>query len=295
MLIQGGMISSGRRFTVSVVGAYWISCIRSFWKTTLPGVVAMFSPILNAVMSVMLIASRPLPRSRSSSRFLQAVDQVLAAAVDRGAQHFGVGQHEIRRRHRVDELARIEIDLARGLVVEPVDLLDRRLHPARGQQIALLDEVEDRVVAPRLVAEAAVAGRGLDHRLGLAAEHALRRCAATASGSRSTATSAPAPACAGSAIMPRRHLEEGGADRRAGRPCRSAVPSSPAGLARQEIGDEALAALGDLGHAARQLGRIGQLAVLGLGHGPPARFGRRTRAPAGARRSRSRSRCSNCC
>ena len=44
---------------------------------------------------------------------LQSVDQVLAAAFDRRAQHLGVGQHEIRRRHRVDELARVEIDLAR--------------------------------------------------------------------------------------------------------------------------------------------------------------------------------------
>ena len=81
----------------------------------------------NAAMSVMLIASRPLPRSRSSSRFLQPVDQVLAAALDRRAQHLRVGQHEIRRRDRVDELPRIEIDLARGVLVEPLDFADRAL------------------------------------------------------------------------------------------------------------------------------------------------------------------------
>jgi hypothetical protein len=46
------MINSGRRNTVSVVGAYWMSCINSFWKTTLPGVVATFSPSLNASRSV---------------------------------------------------------------------------------------------------------------------------------------------------------------------------------------------------------------------------------------------------
>ncbi len=41
MLTSGGTNSSGRRYTVSVDGAYWISCIRSFWKTTAPGVAAM--------------------------------------------------------------------------------------------------------------------------------------------------------------------------------------------------------------------------------------------------------------
>ena len=70
MLIQGGKISSGRFSTFSVVGVYWISCIRSFWYTTLPGVTAMFSPTLNA-SSVMLMRSLPLPRSRSASRLLR--------------------------------------------------------------------------------------------------------------------------------------------------------------------------------------------------------------------------------
>ena len=69
MLIQGGMISSGRFSTVSVVGAYWISSIRSLRNTTLPGVTAMFSPTLNFVSSVMRMRSWPLPRSRSASRF----------------------------------------------------------------------------------------------------------------------------------------------------------------------------------------------------------------------------------
>src|SRR5882724_9241942 len=36
------MTRSGRLKTVSVLGAYWISCINSFWNTTLPGVVATF-------------------------------------------------------------------------------------------------------------------------------------------------------------------------------------------------------------------------------------------------------------
>ena len=71
MLIQGGMISSGRLYTFFVLGWYWISCISSFWNTTLPGVVAMFLPILNALASVMLICSWPSPRSMSASRLFR--------------------------------------------------------------------------------------------------------------------------------------------------------------------------------------------------------------------------------
>ena len=164
---------------------------------------------------------------------LQPVQQVLAAAFDRRAQHLGIGHHEIRRRQRVDELARIEIDLARGALVEPFDLLDRALHPARGQQIALLDEVEQRVVAPRLVAKAAVLGGRLDDRLGLAAEKPLSSCAATAADSRSTATAAPAPAATGptSAAPSSRKMRRRSPS---GWPCRSRRrPPSPSWRARK--------------------------------------------------------------
>ena len=68
MLIHGGMISSGRRKTSCVAGWNWISCIRSVWNTTLPGVPATFLPSWNALSSVMLIRSCPSPFSRSASR-----------------------------------------------------------------------------------------------------------------------------------------------------------------------------------------------------------------------------------
>ncbi len=68
MLIHGGMTSSGRFATFAVVGSYWMSCSRSFWKTTLPGVVAMLTPSSKAFGSVIEILSWPLPRSMSSSR-----------------------------------------------------------------------------------------------------------------------------------------------------------------------------------------------------------------------------------
>ena len=47
MLIQGGKMTSGISWTVSVVGENWISWMISFWKITLPGAVATFTPISN--------------------------------------------------------------------------------------------------------------------------------------------------------------------------------------------------------------------------------------------------------
>ena len=58
-------MSRGRLNTVGVVGAYWISSINSFLKTTLPGVVARLRPTSNAVSSVMAIR----PRCASAIRF----------------------------------------------------------------------------------------------------------------------------------------------------------------------------------------------------------------------------------
>jgi hypothetical protein len=115
----------------------------------------------------------PLAALQVLEQVFQALHQVLAAAVDGGAQHFRIGQHEVARRHRVDELAGIEVDLARGLVVQTVDVLHGRLHPARGQQVRLLDEVEHLVVLPGDVLEAAVVLGRCDDGVGLLAHHAL--------------------------------------------------------------------------------------------------------------------------
>src|SRR5258708_3796347 len=62
------MMISGRLYTSPPVGWYWMSCIRSFWYTTLPGVVATFLPSLNALSSVIEMRSSPLPFSMSESR-----------------------------------------------------------------------------------------------------------------------------------------------------------------------------------------------------------------------------------
>ena len=64
--MHGGTISSGRSCTFAVVGAYWISWIRSFSNTTLPGVVATLRPTSNAVSSV--IDTRPRAKSCTNRR-----------------------------------------------------------------------------------------------------------------------------------------------------------------------------------------------------------------------------------
>ena len=70
MLIQGGMISSGRFSTLSVTGVYWMSCINSFWKITLPGVIARFLPTANFDASDWRILRLPPPASMSSASML---------------------------------------------------------------------------------------------------------------------------------------------------------------------------------------------------------------------------------
>ena len=104
---------------------------------------------------------------------VESVQQIRAAALQRGAQDLRIGRHEVAGRHRVDELTGVEIDLLLGLVVEALELVDRIDQPARGQQIGLLDEIEHGVVVPRRVPKAAVALFGLDHRLHRLPEQAL--------------------------------------------------------------------------------------------------------------------------
>jgi len=104
----------------------------------------------------------------------QAAHEIFAVLGQGRAQYFGVGQQEIGRRDRVGKLLGIKIEFRARLLVEAVDVGDRALQPARCQQIALLDEVEDFVLFPVGVAEALVARCGLDHGLDLFAQDAAR-------------------------------------------------------------------------------------------------------------------------
>ena len=68
-------------------------------------------------------------------KIVEAPDQILATGFERCSQDLRICHDEVRRRHGVDELPRIEIDLLRCLLVHPLNLVDGRLHPARGQQV----------------------------------------------------------------------------------------------------------------------------------------------------------------
>ena len=189
-------------------------------------------------------------------QMLQPLHQILAAGFQRLAQDLRVGHDEIARRHGIDELARIEIDLLRRLGVEPVHVADGGLHPAGAQQIGLLDEIEELVLLPGRIAEAAILGLGLDHRLAAIAGHALGR------GLPELHIVAPEidlglDQLGRIAHHPGRHLHEGLADiegvRHAGG---DRVDLLAGGLALQEFGHQALGLLGNPGHGPRQLHRI---------------------------------------
>ncbi len=105
----------------------------------------------------------------------EAAHQVLALALHRLAQNFGVGRNEIGRRHGVGELLRIKIHLAGGGLVQAIHLMHRVLYPARGQQIGLLNEIKDLIVFPLLAAKSFVTLAGRYQRFRPFAQHALRR------------------------------------------------------------------------------------------------------------------------
>ena len=180
MLIQGGTISSGRWWTCSVLGAYWISCISSFWNTTLPGEVATFLPTAKASSSLMLICRRPLPRSRSSSRCCRPSSRFWPPVSLALRSTAGLVSTKFDGATALDELAREEVDLVLLAPLEPRHVLDQPAQPARREQIGLLDVVEDQILAPGLVLEPPIAALGRDHRRGLLRPSCAAPCSARA-------------------------------------------------------------------------------------------------------------------
>ena len=106
---------------------------------------------------------------------LEAVEQALALGLLDPAHDRRIGRDEVARRDGVHVLTGVKVDLLLVARVEALDLADQALHPARGQQVGLLDIVEGELFLPGLVLEAPVAPLGRRHRLGLAADQALRR------------------------------------------------------------------------------------------------------------------------
>ena len=174
----------------------------------------------------------------------KALEQVLAAGLGGAPQHLRVGQEEVGRAHRVDELAGVEVHLLRRLLVHAVDVGRHVLEEPGGQEIGLPDEVEHLVLAPRLVLEAAVARVFGDDRLHLLAHHAPRGVLPEGEVVLPEAELRLHHA-GGVGHHPGRHLEKSGADI-------ERVGTGGAGafhrLAPEEVGHDPLAALRDLGH-----------------------------------------------
>src|SRR5947209_1246916 len=63
---------------------------------------------------------------------------------------------EVRGRDGIDELTRVEIDLASRAFIHALDVPDGRKDRLGGNEIALLDVVEDRVLGPIRVFESLV-------------------------------------------------------------------------------------------------------------------------------------------
>ena len=106
---------------------------------------------------------------------VQSVDQISPAAGDRLAQHEGVGGGEVTRRQRVDHLLGSELELGASTLVEVLGIRHQVDPRSSRQQVGLLDQVEDRVLVPRCVVEAAIVARGRHHRCHVLAEHLLHR------------------------------------------------------------------------------------------------------------------------
>ena len=108
---------------------------------------------------------------------MHAAHQIVGVAGERFAQQFGIGQHEIRRRQRVGDLPHVELGFLLGVRIEVGGVADQLVGPARGEQISLLEEIEELVRGPLRIGEALVVGRGRgDRRRRFAGEPLGRRC-----------------------------------------------------------------------------------------------------------------------
>ena len=176
MLIHGGMISSGRCHCFFVDGSYWIS----WMQVVLEHDLARRGGDVDAELEGLRVGHRDLELAVAALDVVEQVvagrlHEVLAAGADRLAEHLGIGQREVRRRQRVDVLAREEVDLLLGVLGQALDAADLVVQPARGDQVRLLDVVEQEVLVPVLVLEALVALRRLDDGLGGRAHHLQHR------------------------------------------------------------------------------------------------------------------------
>ena len=228
--------------------------------TTLPGETPMFSPTLKASMSVILMLQLALAPLQVAQQVVQALQQVLAAGLGGLAQHLGIGQQEVATgsSHRRTAARRNPPSApSSGPARRPASTTSCTKR-AR-QQVGLLDEVEDLVLLPGVVLEAAVGRRPRRSPARPPCPSCAARCSARASCSPARSRAGPAISRAGLAISRAVISMNALADvQRIGRVLLVR-------LALQPLADDALGAFGDVGHRATDLRRVGQLEPGGFG------------------------------
>src|ERR1035437_6179246 len=153
LLIIGGTISSGQRYTFSVTGWYWMSSNCSHECTTPPGVTARSRPTSNA--SAATIDGTRGGGGQVRDEGAQATHHALAACVDERLGRDRAEQRVVARRGRGDQVAEKE---SQPRIVAPAELgagqqrLGRR---ARGQ-VSLDAALEPGIAGPGRIGETAI-------------------------------------------------------------------------------------------------------------------------------------------
>ena len=119
--------------------------------------------------------SSPLPASMSSASICMPRTRLAPFCFSGLAEQLRVGRQEIRRRERAGDLLDVEARLVARVRRRGLGLLDQSLGPARGDEIGLLEEIEEGVLAPFGVAGSACPSVGRDDRLGCSPWTRLQR------------------------------------------------------------------------------------------------------------------------
>ena len=141
-------MSSGRCRTVSVVGAYWMSSMRSFAQNDLAGCrghVAAELQLGRIALADFQIAFADLDVFREQ---LHTAQQVLAVLGKRLLQKDGVSGDEIRRRRRARDLPHPEFCLVFRQSIDAIAARNDIGGPMGRQRMRLAEKIEQRAVAP---------------------------------------------------------------------------------------------------------------------------------------------------
>src|SRR6266496_2368343 len=123
---------------------------------------------------------------------LHALDQVLPTARNRFVDDLRIGEAEVGGADGIQALAQQESQLVPLPLIQALDALHGLQPGRRGQQVALFERIEDRVLLPIRGAEAFIARFRLDDRFAFLAQSPERE-GANRSSSRKRAINASAP------------------------------------------------------------------------------------------------------